>query len=239
VEFLGRIDHQVKVRGFRIELGEIEAVLCAHAAVREAVVMAREDAPGDKRIVAYIVPREDLPGFREANQEGLRAHLRARLPEYMVPSAFVMLEALPLTPSGKVDRRALPVPERASSEREYIAPRTATEEKLAALCAELLRVERVGVEDDFFELGGHSLLATQFISRIRDEFAIELALRTLFEKSTLAALACEIERVRAEGVAINLPPIKFVARDAHRVKLSTLVKPGDGSATSEITTPVA
>ena len=192
MEFLGRIDNQVKVRGFRIELGEIEAVLCAHAAVREAVVMAREDAPGDKRIVAYIVPREDLPGFREANQEGLRAHLRARLPEYMVPSAFVMLEALPLTPSGKVDRRALPVPERASSEREYIAPRTATEEKLSTLCAELLRVERVGMEDDFFELGGHSLLATQFISRVRAEFQVELALRALFEKPTIAQLADQI-----------------------------------------------
>ncbi|MBI5649979.1 MAG: hypothetical protein HZC40_05945, partial [Chloroflexi bacterium] len=150
-----------------------------------------------------------------------------------------MLDVLPLTPNGKVDRRALPAPERVSSEREYIAPRNATEAKLAALCAELLRVERVSVADDFFELGGHSLLATQFVSRIRDEFAIEMPLRTLFEKSTLAALACEIESVRAEGASINLPPIKFVARDAHRVKLSTLVKPGAGSSTPEITTPVA
>jgi len=199
IEFLGRIDHQVKVRGFRIELGEIEAVLGGHPALREAVVVVREDVPGDKRLVAYVVPAgETAPTVGE-----LRSYLRQQLPEYMVPSAFVTLEALPLSPSGKVDRKALPAPDRSRPEleREYVAPRNETEAKLAAICAELLGLEQVGVYDNFFELGGHSLLATQFISRLRDTFHIELPLRSLFEHPTVADLAGRVEALRREEQA--------------------------------------
>ncbi|HEX2190746.1 MAG TPA: non-ribosomal peptide synthetase, partial [Longimicrobiaceae bacterium] len=175
IEFLGRNDHQVKVRGFRIELGEIEARLLAHPEVREAVVLAREDAPGDKRLVAYYV------GAEGAEAETLRAHLSKRLPEYMVPAAYVRLEALPLTPNGKVDRRALPAPDGAPARGRYAAPRTPVEEVLAGIWAEVLRLERVGVEDGFFELGGHSLLAARVVSRVRQVFGVELPLRALFE----------------------------------------------------------
>jgi len=187
VEFLGRADGQVKVRGYRIELGEIEARLLEHGGVRGAAVVAREEAGGEVRLVAYVVPAAgERPGVA-----ALREHLRRVLPEYMVPAAWVWLEALPLTPSGKVDRRALPAPEGVRPElgREYVAPRTETEATLAGICAELLRVERVGVHDSFFELGGHSLLATQFISRVRDAFQVELPLRTLFESPSVAGLS--------------------------------------------------
>ncbi len=191
IEFLGRIDHQVKVRGFRIELGEIEARLGQHPALRESVVVAREDVPGDRRLVAYVVSaKEDAPTVGE-----LRNFLRQTLPEYMVPSVFVYLEALPLSPSGKVNRRALPAPEglRPELEREYVAPRTPTEEKMAAICAELLGTDQIGIYDNFFELGGHSLLAAQFISRVRDAFHVELPLRSLFENPTVADLARQVE----------------------------------------------
>ncbi|TSC19081.1 non-ribosomal peptide synthetase, partial [Corallococcus sp. Z5C101001] len=160
LEYLGRIDFQVKVRGFRIELGEVESALASQAGVRESVVVVREDAPGDKRLVAYVAGT----GLEAAE---LRKGLKQRLPEYMVPSAFVVLGGLPLTPNGKVDRRALPAPEGPSGQGEYVAPRTATEEKVATLFAQLLRMERVGAEDSFFELGGHSLLAMQLASRLR------------------------------------------------------------------------
>jgi amino acid adenylation domain-containing protein len=185
LEFLGRTDFQVKIRGFRIEPGEIEAVLSAHPEVREARVIVWEDAPGEKRLVAYVVG--------EVEVDTLREHLRGRLPEYMVPSAFVFLDALPLTPNGKLDRKALPAPDLSSSEDRYVAPRTPVEEALAGIWAEVLKVERVGVEDSFFELGGHSLLATRVVSRIRGEFGIELPLRALFEGPTVAALAPQVE----------------------------------------------
>jgi amino acid adenylation domain-containing protein len=191
VEYLGRTDEQVKVRGFRIEPGEIEAVLSDHAAVREAVVVVREDAPGDRRLVAYVVAGEPAA----VTPAELRAHLKRRLPEYMVPSAVVVLEALPLTPSGKVARRALPAPDLASPEEAYVAPRTPTEEVLAGIWAEVLRLERVGVHDSFFELGGHSLLATRVVSRVRVEFSVELPLRALFETPTVAGLAPQVERL--------------------------------------------
>ncbi|MBV9772554.1 MAG: amino acid adenylation domain-containing protein, partial [Gemmatimonadetes bacterium] len=214
LEFLGRIDQQVKVRGFRIEPGEVEAALLEIPAVREAVVAVREDAPGRKRLVAYVVPEEgaELPAGE------LRARLAARLPEHMVPGAFVMLERLPLNANGKVDRRALPAPEQ-GSDAEYVAPRTATEEVLSGIWAEVLRLERVGTGDNFFELGGHSLLATQVVSRMRQAFGTEVPLRALFEAPTVAALARRVEELRSDG-APAAPPIVRVPRDGEPLPLS-------------------
>jgi amino acid adenylation domain-containing protein len=195
VEFLGRLDHQVKVRGYRIELGEVESALRGHESVADCVVTAREDTSGEKRLIAYVVAAAG-DGGRGASIAGLRTHLRERLPEYMVPSAFVVLDELPLTPNGKVDRRALPAPDSAGESAEYAAPRTEVEEALTRVCSELLRVERVGVKDDFFELGGHSLLATQVVSRLRAAFGVELPLRALFANPSIEALAREVERAR-------------------------------------------
>ncbi|HYH78578.1 MAG TPA: amino acid adenylation domain-containing protein, partial [Longimicrobium sp.] len=205
LEYLGRLDEQVKVRGFRIEPGEIEAVLSAHAEVREARVIVWEDAPGEKRLVAYVV------GGVEADE--LREHLRRSLPEYMVPAAFVVLEALPLTPNGKLDKKALPAPDLASAEEKYVAPRTPVEEVLAGIWAEVLRLERVGVGESFFELGGHSLLATRVVSRVRDLFGVELPLRAIFEEPTVAELAGRVEEMRRAELPV-LPPVVPVERAA-------------------------
>ncbi|MEH2311071.1 MAG: amino acid adenylation domain-containing protein [Nostoc sp.] len=204
IEYLGRIDHQVKIRGFRIELGEIEALLVSHPTVWENVVVQREDESGDKRLVAYVVPQvEESPTVPE-----LRQFLKAKLPEYMVPSAFVLLESLPLTPNGKVDRRALPKPDLDSTLREfYAAPRTPTEEMLIQIWAQVLKLEQVGIHDNFFELGGHSLLATQLLSRIRNIFKIELPLRELFVAATVAELAKEIEQLQQQDIELFAPPI--------------------------------
>jgi acyl carrier protein len=193
LEFLGRIDHQVKVRGFRIELGEIEACLGGHPGVREVVVLAREDSPGEKRLVAYVVANEGaIPSGSE-----LRGFVRERLPEYMVPSAFVELESLPLTPNGKVDRKALPAPERRVAE-EYVPPGTPTEELLAGIWAEMLRQERVGRHDNFFALGGHSLVATRVIARLSQVFPVKLPIHTLFAGPTVAELAEAVEMALIE-----------------------------------------
>jgi amino acid adenylation domain-containing protein len=211
IEFLGRADHQVKIRGFRIEPGEIEAALGQHLAVREAVVLAREDAPGEKRLVAYVVAeRESLPTTTD-----LRHFLMEKLPEHMVPAVFVLLEALPLMPNGKVDRRALPSPDRSRPElaKAYVAPRTPTEELLAEIWAQLLDLERVGIHDNFFDLGGHSLLATQVVSRIRETFQVEIPLRRLFEVPTVAGLAESIEAARQAGPNLLAPPILPVPRN--------------------------
>ncbi|MCY1015596.1 amino acid adenylation domain-containing protein [Pyxidicoccus sp. MSG2] len=205
VEFIGRADFQVKVRGFRVEPGEVATVLREHPEVRDAVVLAREDVPGDKRLVAYVVPALEV--------SGLRAWMRERLPEYMVPSALVPLEALPLTANGKVDRKALPVPEAPASGASYVAPRTPTEVALATIWAALLRVEKVGVEEDFFALGGHSLLATQVVARVRKTFRVELPMRALFEAPTIAALAARIDSVRASDEAGGGLAIAPVPRD--------------------------
>ena len=193
IEFLGRIDHQVKIRGFRIELGEIESVLGQHPAIREAVVIVREDIPGDKRLVAFVVEQEQLD--RAHLLSDLSGFVRAKLPEYMVPSAFVVLDAMPLTPNGKVDRGALPVPGHTSSESagEFVNARTPTEELLVGIWCEVLGVKEVSVHDNFFDLGGHSLLATVLISRIRNAFHIGLPLQVLFEAPTVAELAEQIE----------------------------------------------
>ncbi|HEU4881056.1 MAG TPA: amino acid adenylation domain-containing protein [Longimicrobium sp.] len=205
VEFLGRTDFQVKIRGFRIELGEIEARLAEHAAVRDAVVLAREDVPGDRRLVAYCVADEGL------DVESLRAHLAGRLPSYMVPAAIVRLDAFPVTAGGKVDRRALPAPEGdALAARGYEAPAGETEEVLAQIWAEVLGVERVGRRDNFFDLGGHSLLVVRVISRVRKILEVEVALIELFTRPVLTDFARELQaRSRAE-----LPPIELADRQA-------------------------
>jgi len=216
LEYLERLDGQVKLRGFRIELGEIEAVLARHPAVEQVAVAVREQG-AVKSLVAYVVARDGA-----ASEPGaLKEFLREELPEYMVPSAFVQLQALPLTPNGKVDRKALPAPE--ASPETYVAPRTPVEETLARLCAELLGLERVGVEDDFFELGGHSLLATQLLSRLRAAFEIEIPLRALFEAPTVAGLAIAVEARRAAGAAVHAPSITPVPRDARRRRRSAPV----------------
>ncbi|WNG57629.1 amino acid adenylation domain-containing protein [Archangium gephyra] len=205
VEFLGRVDHQLKIRGYRVELGEVEAALERHPAVRESVVVAREVAAGDKRLAAYAVAK---PG-RSVEPAELREYLSGALPDYMVPPAIVVLEALPLTANGKVDRKALPVPDFRGTEREdFTGPRTELEERLAAIFADVLGLERVGIHGDFFARGGHSLLATQAISRVRSAFGIELPLRELFEAPTVAALAERVRRALGAGSALAAPPLE-------------------------------
>ncbi|MEG5092537.1 amino acid adenylation domain-containing protein [Microcoleus sp. B13-B4] len=210
IEILGRIDHQVKIRGFRIELGEIEEKLSKHPSVKQAAITAREDVPGDKRLVAYLVlhssPESESNFIRE-----LRQFLQQQLPDYMIPSHFVVLESLPLNPNGKVNRRALPKPEINPAELStFVAPRTAIEEILAGIWAEILRVERVGVDDNFFELGGHSLLAAQIIARIRDRLKVELPFSRILESPTVAGLALIVEEVLQQEqrpIGIALQPI--------------------------------
>ncbi|HYG61470.1 MAG TPA: amino acid adenylation domain-containing protein, partial [Thermoanaerobaculia bacterium] len=198
LEFLGRVDQQVKVRGYRIELEEIEAVLARHPGVREAAVVAREDIPGDKRLVGYFVPMAE-PGPSAAE---LRASLQQVMPDYMVPWTFVALERMPITANGKLDRKALPAPrEVAEAGAAYEAPRTGLELAVAGVWQEVLRLPRVGLGDDFFELGGSSLLATQVISRIRQSCGVELPLRALFEARTLAEMAKRVESLQ-EGPAL-------------------------------------
>jgi acyl carrier protein len=201
IEFLGRNDLQVKIRGFRIELGEIEARLREHAAVREAVVVARQDEePGDKRLVAYYTASRASEDERrqasederrnEVSVETLRAHLLTKLPEYMVPSAWVPLEALPLTPNGKLDRKALPAPAAQSSAgRGYEAPQGEMETQIAGIWAEILKLQRVGRHDNFFELGGHSLLAVRLASRLREAFDVDVPINEIFARPVLSSLA--------------------------------------------------
>ncbi|WP_189944320.1 non-ribosomal peptide synthetase, partial [Streptomyces aurantiogriseus] len=192
LEFHGRVDNQVKIRGFRVELGEIESALLAHPTVDQAAVIARDSGEGDRQLVAYLVPAPDAT----ANAEELRAHLAERMPEHMVPAAYVPLEQLPLTPNGKLDRDALPAPEFAGA--AYRAPRTELERRLAELFAEVLEVERVGVDDDFFDLGGHSLRVTKLISRIHAVLGVKIPIRVMFGATTVAQLA-EHVRERAAG----------------------------------------
>ena len=224
LEFLGRADQQVKVRGFRIEPGEIEACLLRHPAVGEAVVDVRDAPGGDKQLAAYVVA---CPGKAPAENPAaqvipeLRRFLQAELPDYMVPAAIVLLDSLPLTAHGKVDRAALPEPETARGERREpgsaVLPRTPAEATMAELWREVLGLDAsaaVGVEDNFFELGGHSLLATQLMSRVRDAFRIEVPLRVIFETPTVAGLALWIEHARQTGAApLRVPPLRPVPRD--------------------------
>jgi amino acid adenylation domain-containing protein len=228
IEFLGRIDSQVKIRGYRIELGEIETAINGHAGVRETVVIARKDEPGDKRLVAYVVPRLKDSAVDAGANEGaqaeelagtliteLRRLLREKLPEHMMPSAFVLLEAVPLNANGKLNRRVLPEPRQSLPELEsdHVAPRTLTEELLAEIWAEVLKLEQIGVNDDFFQLGGHSLLATQVISSVRERFRIELPLHYLFEFSTVAGLASAVDDFARTATA-TAPSI--ITRDPDR-----------------------
>jgi aspartate racemase len=205
IEFIGRTDQQVKVRGFRIELGEIESVLMEHRAVREAVVMAREEEGEDvggggaqeRRLVAYVV------GEPEAVAE-LRGFVKEKLPEYMVPSAFVLLERLPLTPTGKLDRKALPAPDRTQREiaENYTAPRNPTEELLVELWSKLLSAGKLGIHDNFFDLGGHSLLATQLVSRVREAFQVDFGVRVVFEAPTIAEMALRIDESMSDAAEV-------------------------------------
>ena len=200
LEYLGRNDDQVKIRGFRVELKEIEAQLARHEQVREAAVVVRQDTPGQKRLVAYVTTREGAP----PSTEDLRTHLKRALPEHMVPSAFVLLDELPVTPSGKLDRRSLPAPDLgAYVSREYEAPRGEVEEILAGIWQEILHVERVGRNDNFFELGGHSLMIVQMMERLR-RVGLSAEVRRIFESPTLSDLASRL--IRGAGEAIEVPP---------------------------------
>ena len=208
IEFLGRRDGQVKIRGLRIELQEIEAALKTHDSVRHSAVVLRSDKGANQFIVAYVVPAKE----RATVQSELRRHLKTRLPDYMVPTAFVTIDALPMTPNGKVDLRALPVfdPARRQSSDEYVAPRNELEETLAAIWVEVLKVDRIGVLDNFFELGGHSLMVAQVIARVRKYTGAEVPVRSLFEDPTVAALANAVEKSRTAGTTsvIRIAPAR-------------------------------
>ena len=205
IEYVGRMDQQVKLRGYRIELGEIESVLRQHPGVEQSVVILHEDGVGEKRLVGYVVSKGD----GKADVEGIRKYVKERLPEYMVPM-IMMLEAMPLTANGKVDRKGLPAPVGRGA-RVSVGPRNGTEEMLAGIFEQVLGVERVGVHDNFFDLGGHSLLATRLVSRVRELFEVELPLREVFEAPTVAGMGERVEALRGRG--INVPAIQRVGRE--------------------------
>ncbi len=234
LEFLGRVDHQVKIRGFRIELGEIETLLARHPQVEEVAVVVRQNPSGNPFLVAYIVLAQrsdgatvsfldaastaDAPSTADAQRlslvSALRQFLKASLPDYMLPSAYVFLAALPLTAHGKVDERALPAPDHTRLEgQEFVTPRTPVEHELSAIWAQVLDVPQVGVMDNFFELGGHSLLATQIMSRVRNVLQVDIPLRVLFAEPTIAHLAHHIEQAQQADHISHLPPIQPVVRD--------------------------
>ncbi len=211
IEFLGRGDDQVKIRGFRVELGEIESVLLRRAGVKQAVVVAKEDDRGDKRLVAYVVADRDL-----GNSPGeLRSYLKEQLPDIMVPSAVGLLPRIPLTANGKIDRQALPEPE-AVEKKSYVAPCTPTETGVASIWTEVLRREQIGTDENFFDLGGHSLLATQVISRVRERFRIEMPIRSLFDNPTIAGLAGAISSADHSTIENRGPAIVRVPREQYR-----------------------
>jgi aryl carrier-like protein len=235
LEYLGRLDRQVKVRGFRIELGEIEAALLDYRGVGQALVAMREDSLGDKRLVAYIVAGPEGVAGSNGNGSGpsglriseLREHLLGRLPEYMVPSAFMQLEKLPLNSHGKIDREKLLGPDEEVSEQEYVAPRKPTEETLCRLWQEVLQRERVGIHDNFFKIGGHSLRAAQVAARMREAFKMEIPLRQMFESPTIVQLAEVIDQmVQTSGVngapSQLLPEIKPRARKAAALRMEPI-----------------
>lgn len=212
LEFVGRVDHQVKLHGFRIELGEIEAILSTYPGLTHTAVVIRDDVAGDKRLVAYVVS----PDVQDLPADELRRFLRTKLPEPMIPSAFVLLETMPLTANGKLDRAALPEPEfnRPKLEIPFVAPRNEMEATLAKIFADVLGIDEVGVEDSFFDLGGHSLLATQLVSRVRLAFEVDLPVAHIFRRQTVAEIAKLIEEHRNEAIEIQ-PPIVAVPRSQH------------------------
>ncbi|GAX45363.1 amino acid adenylation domain protein [Tolypothrix sp. NIES-4075] len=216
IEFIGRVDDQVKVRGFRVELGEVEAVLNKHPQLSQAVVTVQGNAANEKRLVAYVVPKSET-----VTSEQLRSFLLQKLPEYMIPSAFVTLKSLPLTPNQKIDRRALPIPDlQPSRSDDCVLPRNPKEEIIANIFASVLKLEQVGIYNNFFELGGHSLLATQVVSRLRESFQVEVPLRTLFEAPTVAELAQAIWALRQTASGLVIPRIEPVSRNTELLPLS-------------------
>jgi acyl-coenzyme A synthetase/AMP-(fatty) acid ligase/acyl carrier protein len=215
LEFLGRIDNQVKIRGFRVELGEIETVLTNYSEIREAIVTIREDVPGNKSLVAYLVPQNYQLVARD-----VRSYLSQKLPNYMIPNAFVFLDKFPLTANGKINRLGLPAADISQQNFgvEFVAPRTSTERELVTIWTEVLQLTKVGIYDNFFELGGHSLLATQLISRLKETFEIEFPFRYLFENPTISQLAEKvvnqrIELVKADELAQILGEIDELSED--------------------------
>jgi acyl-coenzyme A synthetase/AMP-(fatty) acid ligase/acyl carrier protein len=220
IDYLGRNDYQVKLRGFRIELGEIEAALLQHPAVHEAAVLLREDTPGDPRLVAYVTEEHTNKGAGEHSESlgaALRTHLKERLPEYMLPSAFVTLPALPRTFNGKLDRKALPAPDTSAVQTSFVAPRDQQEQQIAEIWADVLKRERIGVHDHFFELGGHSVLATRVMARIQQLFNVKLPLLKIFEHPTVAELAAVI---REHSTVDQAPSLKITrrSREQHRYR---------------------
>lgn len=220
LEFLGRLDHQIKIRGFRVELGEIDTVLGQHPAVREATVLAHaSDRLGrDRFLVAYVA----LEGNAAADPTELRRHLQKHLPDYMLPSQFIFLDHLPVTANGKLDRQALPAPQAThlNQDSTYVTPRNSVEDTIAGIWTSVLELDRVGVHNNFFELGGHSLLATQVIARMKDVFQVDLPLRTLFDGPTVAQLAASATEARAQKQGLHIPPITPVAETGKEYPLS-------------------
>ncbi|MBD2183513.1 amino acid adenylation domain-containing protein [Planktothrix sp. FACHB-1355] len=217
IEFLGRSDNQVKIRGYRIELGEIEATLNQHPAIQQAVVLAREDRPGNKQLIAYCVARSHYKIEDSELKSEVSLFLATKLPEYMMPSSFILLKTLPLTPNGKIDRKRLPIPVQTETEPQVKAKnyRTPTQEILSGIWIQVLGIQSIGITDNFFQLGGHSLLATQVISRIRKAFQLEFPLRYLFESPTIAELSQRIEAEIKAGQKLELPPIASVPREGN------------------------
>jgi non-ribosomal peptide synthetase component F len=232
IEYLGRMDGEVKVRGMRIDLGEIETVLASHRWVEEAVVeLSGEGA--EQRLVAYVVAGEEgTPSARE-----LRRHVRSKLPEHMAPASYVRVKELPLLPSGKVNRRALAgLAGVALADQGTVAARTEVEQKLAGIWAEVLKVKEVGVDQNFFELGGHSLLVLQVMARIRREFDVELGVRAIFEEPTIAGLASEVERARAMGMKVQTPALERRPRAAASTSRETLLAQLDTLSADDVQT---
>jgi amino acid adenylation domain-containing protein len=218
IAYQGRLDHQVKLRGYRIELGEIEAALAEQPQIKQAVILLREDTAGDKRLVAYIVPHKG----QTIAMRDLRLYLQRQLPEYMIPAAFVVLEALPLTPNGKIDHLMLPAPKTRDStiETAIVIPQTRMEKALAKIWATLLGIEQVGIYDNFFELGGHSLQVAQVIARVRENFQVDLSFRSIFEHKTVHSLSQHIEQVQLGKRSVQLPPFQRISRDTMLLPLT-------------------
>jgi acyl-coenzyme A synthetase/AMP-(fatty) acid ligase/acyl carrier protein len=212
LEFLGRLDGQIKLRGFRIELGEIESVLAQHPSVKQAIVVVREDVPGDKRLVAYLLP--NAGGIPAAGQ--LRTFLLTTLPDYMVPAGFITIAAIPLTPNGKVDRKALPAPDWANQSRAtpYVEPRNATEKQMADIWAEVLRLEKVGINDNLFELGADSLHVFQIVARA-NKAGLDVKPRQILQFRTISGILAELDKNR--GVASQAPVLAPVSRSRYRL----------------------